>query len=166
MGIKYDVIPSTWTHAVDIATAMRASDVAEVWATGHYTPSEAVAKSFLASRDTARTGLVDGKPVVICGIAHGQVIGVGHPWLLATPELRKHSKRFLVECKKFMLEARKDYDLLHNWVHAKNVSSIRWLRWLGFELDDAAHFGPDRELFHHFYMEIDRAADQGSQPAA
>jgi hypothetical protein len=41
-----------------------------------------------------------------------------------------------------------------NHVYAKNRMSIRWLKWLGFELGVAEPFGPSAALFHPFWRAI------------
>jgi RimJ/RimL family protein N-acetyltransferase len=43
---------------------------------------------------------------------------------------------------------------LENYVHAENKASVRWLKWLGFTMDEAAPYGPRGENFIHFYKAL------------
>lgn len=46
------------------------------------------------------------------------------------------------------------FALLTNYVDARNAVSIRWLRWLGFEIEPAAPFGIHGLPFHRFSMRV------------
>ena len=47
------------------------------------------------------------------------------------------------------------YRLLQNHVDARNTEAVRWLGWLGFEMDPALPFGPDQLPFHRFHWEVE-----------
>jgi hypothetical protein len=44
------------------------------------------------------------------------------------------------------------HSFLENWVDARNVTSIKWLKWCGFDFDDPAPFGVEQLMFHRFEM--------------
>ena len=78
---------------------------------------------------------------------------VGAPWLLGTEEIAKHGMHFLRASKRYIESQRKRYSLLLNYVDARHIIAIRWVRFLGFELLPAEPIGVDRMPFHQFRME-------------
>ena len=67
-----------------VANAMRLADRAEVWASSHSRPAEALARSIKRSRYT-RAAISGGQPACIFGVAAWSLTGdVGSPWLLGT----------------------------------------------------------------------------------
>jgi hypothetical protein len=151
--MKYEVVPATAAHAKELAASMRPADVRELWAAGRRTPFDGLLVSLMASRDTAMTGLADGWVVCMFGVAHGTYLCDYHiPWLLGAFDLPKHARAFLKMSRRYMVDARQEYPVLRNWVDARNVQSIRWLGWLGFDILPARPYGPDDLPFHPFEM--------------
>ena len=135
-----------------IAQNMDPADAAEVWATAHLTPAEALLASRAASRETL-AGRVDG--VAICAFGVGQATllsDVGIPWLLGTPEIRQHSRVFLRASKRWVEGQARRYTMLENFVDSRHTRAVKWLGWLGFSFDPVQPYGPDGVLFHRFYM--------------
>lgn len=56
--------------------------------------------------------------------------------LLATDELKKHFIDFLNQAKTYLLFWKKKYKKLHNYVYKHNKQAIRWLKILGFTVED------------------------------
>ena len=138
-----------------IAANMDPADVAEVWAMGRKTPLEALKASAAVSRE-ALVGLADDTPICAFGIGQRTLMdNVGIPWLLGTPEIRKHPKIFLRASKNWVRQAARRYTRLENYVDARHTRAVKWLKWLGFTLDEPAPYGPDKMLFHRFYLETE-----------
>lgn len=136
-----------------IADNMRKEDVQEVWASNHHTPLESLMKGWVASDFTTVVTGDDG-PIAMIGLVKRDVLsGSGIVWLLGTTESVKYRKQFLTLTKPVIDEMLTICPRLCNMVHAKNRTSVRWLKWLGFHLDDPIPHGPDKELFHRFHME-------------
>lgn len=150
--MKYGLdIASCWDLEF-IAENMDPADVAEVWAMGRKTPLEALVASTKVSRETF-VGLVDGEPICAFGIGQRTLMdNVGIPWLLGTPEIRKHPRPFLRVSKNWIERAAQDYVRLENWVDVRHTRAVKWLKWLGFTLEEPTPFGPDRMMFHRFHM--------------
>lgn len=53
-------------------------------------------------------------------------------WMVATPELLNHQLEFLRYSRTFIEEVGAPYDLLFNWVDARNTVHIKWLQFCGF----------------------------------
>lgn len=150
--MTFEAARPTQEHIEYLAENMSELDTQEVWAAGHATPLEALKFSMMVSRDTM-VWLGDGKAVCICGIGNPAFISdVGSPWMLATEDLKKFSKQFLRESKRFMAKAKKEHRFLVNYVDVRNKPSVKWLKWLGFNLLPAEPYGVDELPFHRFEM--------------
>lgn len=150
--IKYHLEPATEEHAQDLALRMRKADVEEAWALAHWEPLQAVQSAIVSSREPA-AGLADGRLIVLFGVAQRSPFSDrGCPWLLATDDLDQHSIRFLRESQRILAEIRLTYPRLENYIDARQVEAIQWLRWLGFEVDTPASFGLDGLPFHYFHL--------------
>ena len=149
---KYEMVPATLEHALELAENMRDADRKEAWAAAHYTPEQAVLFSLDASRD-ATTGLADGRVVCMFGAGAAAIISTtGIPWLLTTDLVKKHAKPFLRRNKKVVKEMLVAYPLLRNYVDERNTVAIKWLQWLGFEVLPPVSFGAEGFPFHPFEM--------------
>ncbi len=136
-----------------IAANMDPADVAEVWAMGRKTPLEALEASSKVSRETY-VGLAYGVPICAFGIGQRTLLdNVGIPWLLGTPEIRKHPRPFLRVSKNWVERAARGYTRLENWVDVRHTRAVKWLKWLGFTVEAPTPFGPDLMPFHRFHME-------------
>lgn len=76
----------------------------------------------------------------------------GMPWLLGTDEIRKHQTWFLKETRRQVQAMLRRHIFLENWVDARNITSIKWLEWLGFRLDDPEPYGVAQLPFRRFEM--------------
>lgn len=153
---KYEIVQATEDHVAELAPAMRGADAREIWASSRRTPKEALDLSLAVSRDTARAGLVDGRTVCMFGVARGTFLSpCASPWLLASDELPKHARAFLRMSREYVQRLRQEYVELSNFVDARNVYAVKWLRWLGFTVEPAVPYGPDQIAFHPFRMRRD-----------
>jgi hypothetical protein len=144
-----------WAHATSdvvdfIGHNLREADRREVWLSNRLSPLEAVRQSWQASLGTECHAVVDdgGVPVALCGVAGGGVI-----WMLCTDGLlatAANRRQFIREGKGWVNRCLQRYGPLSNWVFAKNVDSIRWLKSLGFLVYQPTPFGPNSALFCMF----------------
>lgn len=131
---------------------MRASDVAEVNAYGHTDLTWACERS-VGQSVLCWTGLVDGELAAIIGVAPVSLVsGIGSPWMLGTEVLDAHSRVLVRKTPEYIATMQKAFPHLVNFVHARNATSVRWLRRLGFTLHEPAPFGALGEPFHRFEM--------------
>lgn len=126
-----EVVPARMTHVGPIASRMRDIDRLECKVFGH-TPKTALRLGLIGAT-MAWTVLVDGRPEAMFGASTISLIdNSGRPWMLMTDEAGRQ-RRALVRLGRLYTEAmHRHYDTLHNWVHADNSSSIRWLSRLGY----------------------------------
>ncbi len=133
---------------------MREHDKMEVNAATHMGLRNAVQTSVIMST-YSKTGLVNDELVCMWGVCPISLLsGSGSPWMLGTDLIKKKQRIFLRRSKPWLDDIRKDYRYLENFVDARNTLSIKWLKWLGFEMDEAEPYGIHGEPFHKFTMEI------------
>lgn len=133
MSAVIEVVPANLGHACELAVHMRKEDVAEVAAMG-MDPYEAIRRSWTLSGGESWTMLVDGKTAAIGGVmGYGLLQGAGVIWLLTGNLVNQYPKAFWKVGKDMLRHVTSRYPYVTNLVDARYVSSIRWLRKLGFE---------------------------------
>lgn len=147
-----EIIPAHPDHIAPIAATMRPADCFEIWAGSLTRPEEALNAS-LALSPKAWTAIVDSTPVCMFGAAAVSPLSKrGIPWFLASTRLERHRKPFLRHSRAQLDVMATDFPTLSNWVDARNLAAIRWLKWLGFTLYPAVPFGPFGFPFHPFEL--------------
>jgi len=150
MAIK--IVQASYEHIPPIVMGMRASDVAEVWASDHVTPVEALTMSFHESI-LRWTALHNGEPFAMFGVyAPSPLCPVGAPWLLATDKMKKLQYRVAKLSREYVKKMSEAFPHLLNYVHENNVDSVKWLQWCGFRIYPAEPYGKEQERFHRFEM--------------
>lgn len=152
---KVEIVPGTWEHAIALAEHMSPADRREVWAADHLTPAQAVRQSMAMSR-RVWAGLIDGELACMFGVTdHGTALTtVGVPWMMATKVIRRNPSLFLRRCRPVVEEMKQGYDMLWNMADSRNKQTLKWLRWLGFEILAPVPYGPDGVPFHQFIMRV------------
>lgn len=131
---------------------LRLADLAECHAYGRPDMAEGIRASVRRSL-LCWTGFVDGELAAILGAAPiNMMTGIGSPWMLGTPVLDRHSRVLVRETPEYIAKMLNAFPHLVNFVHAKNTTSVRWLRRLGFTLHEAVPYGALGEPFHPFEM--------------
>jgi len=137
-----------------IADDMRKSDAVEVMASHGHTPIEALKVSFKCSGYSS-IAVADGVPFSMFGVTMSNITtGLGYPWLLSSNEVFKHKEYFLKNAPSVLEDIIFICPRLVNYVHHENKTSIKWLRSLGFTIEDPEPYGVKEELFHKFHMGV------------
>lgn len=145
------IVPARDGHIAPIAIQMREADRAEVKAMG-MTRWEALERSF-ASSAQCWTLLFDDEPAAMFGVGDLNILArKGSPWLLGTDAIDRNRAPFVRRSVFWRDQLLERYDILTNVIHAENVASIRWLRWLGFAIGEPFRAGPENEMFRVFEM--------------
>lgn len=148
---KRTLLAANWDHIASIAPRMRRADVDEIWAAARLDPRRALSWSFLASREPM-TGAADECPVCMFGISTATPFDrVGHPWLLSTDEIEDHAYALLIGSRRYLAIERENYARLENYIDVRNDKALKWVKWLGFELDPPAPYGIDGFPFQRFF---------------
>ena len=151
---RWNIIEALPEHIPAIAEHMREDDRREVWASHRHTPQEAL-EFALQRSELAWTCMVDGLPAFMWGAARtGSFLGcTGAPWLLGTPAILAVRHDFLRHCPYFVSAMQSAFPCLENYVHAENKLSIRWLKHLGFTVNEEMPELMNDEDFFHFWRE-------------
>lgn len=87
-------------------------------------------------------------------IPDGKFPQAGRIWMLGTDELVQDSRnrvRFLKECKRELERMLTQYDVLWNYMDARNVVHKNWLEWMGFTfIAERPNYGTEGRLFLEF----------------
>ena len=91
----------------------------------------------------------NNKPVAMLGVVPQGLFGA--IWMVGTEDLKKISLSFIKNCKGVCDVLQKDYQLLNNFVDARNTLHINWLKWMGFTfINKHKQYGVERRLFYEF----------------
>lgn len=94
-----------------------------------------------------------GRLLAVGGLAPiSMVDGRGSPWLLGTRAMTRRD--FVRISRASIANALAICPRLENWVWAGAATSVRWLRQVGFHVEQPRPYGPRGALFHRFTMEV------------
>jgi hypothetical protein len=116
----------------DLATRLKHDDVEELKAASGRTPEEVMAD--LAEHGYGMIGAYfDNKLEAVFGVnKNGYPEGMAAVWLLSSDALKHHAKS-LLKISRDYLDAWQCYGTLFNFVDARAVRSLRWLKRVGFK---------------------------------
>lgn len=139
--------------ALILAATMRQLDYDEVVAASGPGVPETLHRS-LAYSTSAVAADLDGKLLALFGIAPaGLLSDTAAPWCLATPALEAKAGMLTRVARGYFRAARRDYPRLVNYVDARNLPSIAWLKIMGFAVSpEPVPFGWAHLPFHRFEM--------------
>jgi hypothetical protein len=129
---------------------MRESDIEEIWASHHHVPIYSLTTSLEESLFCISI-MKDNHTLGMFGIQPDGILGeFASIWLLGANELTAEFKKKIRLSRNFIKFFLQHYPLLHNFVDARNKISIKWLRFCGAEIEEAAPFGIEQKPFHYF----------------
>jgi hypothetical protein len=132
-----------------VARHMRHADQREIWLFSCLTPAHAVPMTIANSLATW-TATVDGTPAMIFGVClKNPMSDVGVPWLLGTCEVDEHQYSFR-QSRLYVRRMLDAFDVMENYALAENTKTLRWLKWLGFDMDEPRPAGPFGAAFVRF----------------
>ena len=130
---------------------LRDADVAELDAQSGLEPRTALRTVLMLSRRCMTVCGPDGTPIGIYGVNDTRLSGLGCIWMMATPDLLKHQRQFLRECREGILEVSRGYSCVFNYTDARNTVHHRWLKWCGFTfIKEHENYGKNGEPFYEF----------------
>ena len=136
---KLKIIRLKPEHAA-IVPYLRKADVDGITAFTGISPDLAVAFS-IATSERAFAAFLDGRLCAVFGVCHGVI------WLVGTDEITQHPVTFYRASRKIFKQLSQGYNRLENYVDTRNLLSLRWLQWLGFDIGTPEFCGSG--VFHH-----------------
>lgn len=147
----YQIIPSDITHVHALAAVMRMDDRREIESAG-LSVRMALRDSFRAAT-LRRTAFVGPHIAAMWGLGGAFLSNEGRPWLLTSPAIERIPFAMVKEGRVQVQVMLTHRPYLENYVAASYMRACRFLDMLGFKIDPPVRiFGPDRALFHRFWM--------------
>lgn len=129
---------------------LRELDIEELEAATGWAWKKALQYSVSTSRYTWVI-IYRGKIEGVFGLGDSYRIGV--PWFVATNKFDSFSFAVGKQSKEIIKMFLEIYPYLQNYVYAKHFTAIRWLRWLGFTVNNEYVWFYDKYVpFHKFTM--------------
>lgn len=133
-----------------IAANIRASDRKEIYYLAALTPLRAI-NTTAAVSVISWTALVDGIPALSFGVCRKTTMSdIGMPWALGTDEADRHITKYAKQSRVFYDGMTQAFPVLENYALAENTKTLRWLKWMGFDMDDPAPYGCFGAMFVRF----------------
>lgn len=142
--MKRIIVPAHTDHLFWLANHMSEDDRTECAAMG-LGPFRALELGLQHSVATwTALKVPEHRPLCMFGCAPlgGVLSGVGTPWFLSTPELRKYAIRFLKDCDTYLSRMFDIFPTLIEYVDARHKRGLKWVRWLGFAVTGPEPWGP------------------------
>lgn len=139
-----------------LAPRLREADRLEIMASSGLTDIETILQNSIDQSLQVWVGCSpEGEPAGVLGVASVSLLGgIGCPWMLATDLLDRVPGRLMTNSRIYLERMHELFPHLENFVDARNVRSVRWLRRLGFHIHPAAPHGPAGHLFHRFERHV------------
>ena len=127
------VRPSTNEDVQYLAHHLRKDDLNEITASTGRTPVMALGYG-LVNSERCMTVEYRGKPAAMFGVVPSQTHNprLGAVWMVGTDEIPMFTTTFLRQSKAWLDEVSRGYDVVGNFVDERNVSHVRWIKWMGF----------------------------------
>lgn len=137
---------------VDLADDLRPADLDEIAATTAEDPATSLITSVMMS--THAWVILDGEdPICAFGAAPDGRPGLGVVWMMGSPRMDepRNALGILRQSRPYLDRLHAAYPTLWNNIDARNGRSMRWLEWLGFEVQEALpDYGLEGRLFYRF----------------
>lgn len=154
------IVDAKFTHIGPVADNIRPADRLELLRTGHRSPHRAI-RCGIQHSEVSMTGLWNDEPVLIFGVRrHCLMSRKGSPWMVASSRIDENpiTTAFLKRCRKPLVDFLRYFDILENYVDTENRRAIRWLMYMGFNVEEVAvEYGPYKALFHRFELCADQS---------
>jgi hypothetical protein len=134
-----------------LAENLRKRDVAELDAQSGLTPRKALEMALVFAKECRVISDGNDVPIGVYGVSDTNIKGLGSIWMMATPDLIKHQRQFLRECREGISDISQGYSCVFNYTDARNTVHHKWLKWCGFTfINKREEFGRNGETFYEF----------------
>lgn len=97
--------------------------------------------------------LLKGEPAMIFGVGKLSLFSSeATPWLMGTRLMGKLKIRMIKDFKPYIKKMFELADVLENYVDERNKVSQKWLRFMGFKMDEPKPYGFQKKPFRRFSM--------------
>jgi hypothetical protein len=147
--MKISLAPVTDGDISELLEGLLPADRAEILALGH-DPEWAIRNSVETSLEcVAIRG--DGRLACLTGVGKSAALDDAvYPWLLSTDMILLHPKHCLKMSKLILNRWLAVHPYMTNFVDVRHERAIRWLTWLGANLELVDQYGPFKRPFYKF----------------
>lgn len=133
-----------------VAANMRDIDIMECQELSGQSPMDALVKGIEIS-DYSAVITLNGRPCAVIGLnVVNALTGTGVPWMLATYDAVEHRRVFINHSRIGLDWMRQICPNLTNFIHEDNTIGIRWLKWMGFDIEQSQPMGENGAMFRKF----------------
>ena len=138
------------------ASRLREADRQELLAaTGDNRLLRLLSASVMSSQMGFSVWTCDMTPVALFGVSYRNALTTEATlWLVATDALAQHWREFCRRTREYLNELVKSPIIMTNRIDARNDKALRYIRWLGAEIEAAEPFGPFGLPFHRFELRL------------
>ncbi len=124
---------ANFDDAYEVGKHLRKCDYDELFASTGRDPVHTTVQSFEACPEDCFIFRWErnSQPLAIWGCVPGSD-GVAVPWMVAVPDAMRFPREIITISKRFTRQWNDRYHLLVNFVDARNATSIRWLKSMGY----------------------------------
>ena len=134
-----------------LARHLRPGDLREIAALG-VSPRAAVMES-VRSSDRVWTAFEDERPLMIFGVCDPLFSkSPAVVWALGTPECSRYKRKMLRVGRAVVRNLLRSYPEMENWCDSRYSESVRFVRHLGFTVDQPREWGVNGEPFCHLHI--------------
>jgi len=148
-----DIRPARYADIEPFCRVIRPGDVAEIAASSGVLPADEIRRA-MGMSPRAWTATLDGEPAAMLGVGSVSMLADhGKVWMHGSVLMDRARRRVALATRDHLPEVRRGWRTIGNWVDARYSLSIRWLRWLGFEIGEQQFYGVLRLPFLPFRMD-------------
>ncbi len=154
-GGKVTFRPPRIEDIYTLARDLRLEDCLELEASSKATVLNQIEHAVAISMHPGAAFGPDGELLCLFGAAPmGLMSDCAAPWCLGTDDLFRFPQATTKGSQRYFMQIGQQYPRLMNYVDARNTTSIRWLRRMGFEIDPPEPFGHLKMPFHRFHKDM------------
>lgn len=145
----FALVPATEAHALDLAANLSSGSMLECQQMGWNPGPHCV--YVLRTSAYVFAAVEDGRCFCMFGCYPDSLVAdSGQVWLLTAATLPKERIRMAMATRHYLPYIRNRFTKIYGWVYEGNAVSIKWLKWLGYEISpETTPLGPDSALYHY-----------------
>ena len=147
------VLPSVHEDCRYLAPRLRKADLREIRAVRDVDPLVALTEA-MENSEACYTAYFGDAPMAIFGVVPIEIEPkIGLVWMMGTSDIERVKVSFLRKCRAWRDVLCQGYHMVGNFVDARNLVHIRWLKWLGFTfVGRHEEYGIEKLPFYEFVL--------------
>lgn len=149
----HEIVPTTIEHINYISSHLKEDEKREVFRMGHPDPHHLLRYSFVIS-SVCYTWVYNHIPLLVAGIGKYSVFDdFSTIWLASTPHASNHKTTLIRNSKRMLALLNNDNKILGTHIDGELKSTLKWVKLLGFTVDEGEPISPYNHIFHFCHKE-------------